>query len=140
MRFVLIQSRVSDKNSIWKNAAPQIRNFSEEEYQTLMPLIFEQDIPTIQSHITAGALTYEKLTQWYIYRIVKYENDREKMLNAIIAINPDAVKEARLRDKTKLPGNHPIYGMPVLLKDNVDAAGMATTAGAVAPARVAALQ
>lgn len=54
------------------------------------------------------------------------------MLNAIIAINPDAVKEARLRDKTKLPGNHPIYGMPVLLKDNVDAADMATTAGAVA--------
>ncbi len=132
MRFVLIQSRVHDKNEIWAHAAPQIKNFSEEEYQTLMPLIFEQDIPTIQSHIASGALTYEKLTQWYIYRIVKYENDREKMLNAIIDINPDAVKEARLRDKNKSVGDHPIYGMPVLLKDNVNAIGMATTAGAVA--------
>ena len=27
---------------------------------------------------------------------------------------------------------HPIFGMPILLKDNIDATGMATTAGAVA--------
>ena len=132
MRFVLIQSRVRDKNEMLAHAAPQIRNFSEEDYQTLMPLIFEQDIPTIQSHIESGALTYEKLTQWYIYRIVKYENDREKMLNAVIEINPDAVKEARRRDNEAASATHPIFGMPVLLKDNINTEGMATTAGAVA--------
>jgi len=132
MRFVLIQSRVRDKNDMLAHAAPQIKNFAEEEYQSLLPLIFEQDIPTIQSHIKSGALTYEKLTQWYIYRIVKYENDREKMLNAIIDINPDAVKEARRRDREAASANHPIFGMPVLLKDNINATGMATTAGAVA--------
>jgi amidase len=132
MRFVLIQSRVSDKNDMLAHAAPQISNFSEEEYQFLLPLIFEQDIPTIQSHIKSGALTYEKLTQWYIYRIVKYENDREKMLNAVIDINPDAVKEARQRDRQAASASHPIYGMPVLLKDNINTEGMATTAGAVA--------
>jgi amidase len=43
-----------------------------------------------------------KLTQWYLYRIVKYENDKDKMLNAIVAINPEAVNEARERDKTNL--------------------------------------
>jgi amidase len=37
------------------------------------------------------------LTQWYLYRIVKYENDKDKMLNAIVAINPEAVNEARER-------------------------------------------
>ncbi|MBE0675472.1 MAG: amidase, partial [Bacteroidales bacterium] len=132
MRFVLIQSRVRDKNDMLASAAPQIKNFTEEEYQTLMPLILEQDIPTIQSHIKSGALTYEKLTQWYIYRIVKYENDRDKYLNAVIAINPDAVKEARQRDREPEMAFHPIYGMPVLLKDNVNAEGMPTTAGAVA--------
>ena len=132
MRFVLIQSRVRDKNDMLANAAPQIANFSEEEYQALMPLILDQDIPTIQSHIKSGDLTYEKLTQWYIYRIVKYENDRDKMLNAVIAINPDAVKEARRRDREAATAAHPIYGMPVLLKDNVNAEGMPTTAGAVA--------
>ncbi|MDX9928920.1 MAG: amidase family protein [Bacteroidales bacterium] len=132
MRFVLIQSRVRDKNDMLAQAAPQIKNFSEEEYLSLMPLIFEQDIPTIQLHIKSGALTYEKLTQWYIYRIVKFENDRDRYLNAVIAINPDAVKEARQRDKEAASATHPIYGMPVLLKDNINATGMATTAGAVA--------
>ena len=132
MRFKLIQSKNLDKNASWKNVAGQIRNFTEEDYQTLKPLIFGQDIPTLQRHIRSGALTYEKLTQWYLYRIVKFENDRHKMLNAIISINPNAVNEARLRDKNKSASDHPIYGMPVLLKDNINFAGLPTTAGAVA--------
>jgi amidase len=40
--------------------------FSEEDYQKLKPLILEQNIPTIQSHIQDGSLTYETLTQWYL--------------------------------------------------------------------------
>jgi amidase len=76
VRFKLIQSRVLDKNAIWKNVAAQISDFSEEDYQKLKPLVLEQDIPTIQSHIQDGSLTYETLTQWYLYRIVKYENNK----------------------------------------------------------------
>ena len=112
MRYKLIQSKVLDKNDIWRNVSPQIRNFSEEDYQKFKPLIFEQDIPTIQSHIHSGALTYEALTQWYLYRIVKYENDKEKSLNVIIDINPYAVREARKRDRNKSAMDHPLYGMP----------------------------
>ena len=67
-----------------------------------------------------------------MYRIVKYENDRDKFLNAIIDINPYAVREARKRDRNKSAADHPLYGMPILLKDNIDAEGMATTAGAMA--------
>jgi len=130
MHYKLIQSRILDKNAVWDNVAEQISNFSEEDYQKLKPYILEQDIPTIQSHISAGDLTYEKLTQWYLYRIVKYENDRNTMLNSIIAINPEAVTEARERDKNRSDNDHPIYGMPVLLKDNVGMEGLATTAGA----------
>lgn len=129
MQYKLIQSRILDKNEIWKNVSDQITYFSEEDYQTLKPLIFEQDIPTIQSHVQSGDLTYGKLTQWYLYRIVKYENDKDKSLNAIIDINPDAVKEARKRDKNKSAMDHPIYGMPILLKDNINMAGLPTTAG-----------
>jgi amidase len=132
MQFRLIQSKNTDKNNTWKNISEQISNFSEADYQKLKPLIFEQDIPTIQSSIQTGALTYEKLTQWYLYRIVKIENDRDKYLNAIININPNAVSDARERDKNKSASDHPIYGMPVLLKDNIDLAGIPTTAGAVA--------
>lgn len=130
MRFKVIQSMVTDKNDIWKVIAPQISNFSEEDYQSLKPLIFEQSIPTIQLHIQSGDLSYEMLTQWYLYRIVKFENDKDKALNAIISINPDAVKIAGQRDKNKSANDHPIFGMPILLKDNINAEGMTTTAGA----------
>jgi len=129
MQFKLIQSKLLDKNEIWENVNEQISNFSEKDYEALKSLIFDQDIPTIQSHIQSGNLSYEKLAQWYLYRIVKYENDKEKMLNAIVAINPEAVEEARKKDKNKSTDKHLIYGMPVLLKDNTNAEGMPTTAG-----------
>ncbi len=130
LRYKLIQSKILNKNEIWKNVFPQIRNFSESDYLLLEPLIFNQDIPSIQSSIKEGKLSYEKLTQWYLYRIVKFENDKNKALNNIISINPNAVKEARKKDRNKSDKNPPVYGMPVLLKDNIDFEGLATTAGA----------
>jgi len=129
MRYKLIQSRVSDKNDLWKNIADQIKFFSEEDYQALKPLILEQNIPTIQQHIESGKLTYEKLTQWYLYRIVKYENDSGMYLNNIISINPNAVSQAQKSDQNRSTEDHPIYGMPILLKDNVNFKGLPTTAG-----------
>lgn len=132
MRYKLIQSKVTDKNEVWKNVADQIAYFSEEDYQKLKPLILEQDILTIQSHIESEKLSYESLTQWYLYRIIKYENDSSTFLNAIISINPHAVKEAREKDEKRSTTDHPIYGMPILLKDNINFTGLTTTAGAVA--------
>jgi amidase len=129
MQYKLIQSKILDKNTIWKNITQQIGAFSEDDYQRLKPLILEQNIPTIQSHIQSGSLSYETLTQWYLYRIVKYENDKDKMLNAIVAINPEAVNEARKRDKNKSNHDHPIFGIPILVKDNTNVMGMPTTAG-----------
>lgn len=130
MQYKLIQSKFLDKNEIWKTVADQIAYFSEEDYQALKPLILEQDILTMQGHIKTGKLTYEKLTQWYLYRIVKYENDKDKSLHSIIALNPNAVAEARKKDKNKSADDHPIYGMPILLKDNINTEVMKTTAGA----------
>ena len=130
MQYKLIQSKFLDKNEIWKMVADQIASFSEEEYEKLKPFILEQDIPTIQSHIQSGRLSYEKLTQWYLFRIVKFENDKDKTLHSIIALNPNAVEEARQRDKNIDKENHPIYGMPILLKDNINTSEMKTTAGA----------
>ena len=132
MRFKLIQSKNLDKNELWKNITPQLATFSDGDYQRLKPLILEQDIPTLQAHIRAGKLSHEKLTQWYLYRIATYENDRNKALNNLISINPNAVAEARQRDKNKAQATHPIFGMPIILKDNVNMEGLPTTAGAQA--------
>ena len=130
MRFRLIQSQVRDKNHMLATISAQLKDFSPEDYQRLTPLILEQSIPVVQEHIRSAQLTYKELTQWFLYRIALYENDPNTMLNAVIAINPTAVEEARQRDKKRTDADHPIYGIPVLVKDNVNVAGMPASAGA----------
>jgi amidase len=53
-------------------------------------------------------------------------------LNAVIAIDPTAVEEARRLDSLRR-ARGPIYGMPILVKDNIDTKGpLPTTAGSLA--------
>ncbi len=133
MRFKLIQSKNLDKNEMFKSIQSQLGNFNEEDYIQLLPHILDKDILSIQKSIDERKLNYEKLTKWYLYRILKYESNRETFLNAILSINKNAVKEAKLLDKSRVKSkSHPIYGMPILLKDNINTKGMPTTAGAVA--------
>ena len=130
MRYQLIQSRILNRNAVWKNVSEQLKDFNDQDYHRLKPLILEQDIPTLQLHISSGRLTYRELTQWYLYRIVMFENNPATALNNIISINPDAVHVAVERDRKRSPGHHPLYGIPVLLKDNIGMDGLPTTAGA----------
>jgi amidase len=132
MKYQLVQSRVRDRNEIWKNIGNQLDDFLEKDYSELSPLIFNQDILIMQNHIADGKLTYKKLTQWYLYRIIKFESDSSKFTNAVISLNPNAVEEAIKKDKERKSLQHPIFGMPILIKDNIGSDGMPTTAGAVA--------
>ncbi|WP_439545823.1 amidase [Sandarakinorhabdus sp.] len=53
-------------------------------------------------------------------------------LNAVIAIDPDAMAQARALDQSRAPRGL-LHGMPILLKDNIDMAGaLPTTAGSLA--------
>lgn len=131
MRYKFIQSKVLNKNEVFLPLYSEVSKFSEQRYQALKPLILEQDIPTIQAHISNEKFSYEELSLFYLYRIYKYELPNSSTLNTVIALNSDILKQARALDKTS-EGHHPIYGMPILLKDNIGAKGMATTAGAVA--------
>ena len=132
MRYKLIQSKVQDKNEIWDAIRPQIVGFSKSEYEKLKPLIYERDIISIQTSIQHGDFTYEKLVQWYLFRIALYESNPTLTLHTIISINPNAIQDAKLLDQRRSSDDHPIYGMPILLKDNINAQGMPTTAGAIA--------
>lgn len=137
MKFKLLQSKVLDMNEVFKPFNNELAtNFSEEEYNTLKPLILEQNIPSIQQSISKGLLSYEKLTLFYLYRIRKFESNSNTSLHAIISLNPLAVEEARLRDKNRDDNKFLIdismYGMPVLIKDNINTAKIPTTAGAIA--------
>ncbi|WP_103865003.1 amidase family protein [Aquimarina sp. I32.4] len=133
MHLKLINSKVSDKNDIWRVLEPELDYFSKDKYDLLKPFIIEKDIPTIQKHIKNGDLTYEELVCFYIYRIRKYESDNSLSLNALISLNPNVVEQARALDKidkNKIDINS-VFGMPILLKDNIGTKNMMTTAGAV---------
>ena len=134
MQFKLINSKFLDKNTIWNEFDEELANFSEEKYDSLKPLILEKNIPELQRTVREGKLSYEDLTKFFIYRIRKFESENNLSLNAVIALNPDVVEQARQLDsRGKLRVNeNSIYGMPVLLKDNVNTDNMPTTAGAIA--------
>jgi amidase len=132
MQFKLFQSKYTDMNAVFKPFERELSYFSEEQYAALKPLILEQDIPTLQKHVIAGRLSYEKLILFYLYRIRKFESDSLKSLNSIISLNPTILDQARARDKNKKENTEfTVYGMPILLKDNINTKDMATTAGAI---------
>jgi amidase len=131
--FKVLDSKYINTSELWSPFESQLKSFSENDYETLKPLILEQDIPTLQKQIADGKLTYEKLTKFYLYRIRKFDRENELSLNAVISINPNVIEQAKQADKTRfVDAAHPIFGMPILLKDNINTSGMPTTAGAVA--------
>lgn len=87
-------------------------------------------VADIQAAIDAGALTYEKLVSLYLARIAAYD-DKGPGLNAVITLNPKALDEARKRDmEFKAKGRRsPLFGIPVLVKDNYDTSDLPTSGG-----------
>jgi amidase len=82
----------------------------------------------------AGTLTSEKLTKYYIQRIIDLDQNGPGV-NAVIELNPDALDDAKTSDKLRKKGTFlgPLHGIPVLLKDNVDTGDkLQTTAGSFA--------
>jgi len=132
--FKVLDSKNIVLDSVWAPFENDLAKFSEEEYEEIKPLIFEKNIPEIQSAIENGELSYEELSLFYLYRIKQFDRENEFSLNSVISLNPNLVKEAREKDKMleNSGENHPIFGIPVLLKDNINTQNMATTAGALA--------
>ena len=132
--FKILDSEIISNESIWKVLDEQMADFSEEKYTALKPLILNQDIPTLQQHIADGKLSYEVLVKFYLFRIKTFDRENELSLNSVISLNPNVIEEARQKDQEFLNKKmkHPIFGMPILLKDNINTVEMPTTAGALA--------
>jgi len=87
-------------------------------------------IADINAAMDAGGLSSEKLLTLYLKRIEAYDKQGPKV-NSVIAINPNALAEARALDaerKAKGPRTR-LHGIPVVVKDLIDVEGMPTTAG-----------
>lgn len=98
------------------------------------PNLEEATIEQIQQQIQAGQLSSMALVQYYLQRIQQYD-DNGITLNAVVQLNDNALKRAKMLDKERLEKGlrGPLHGIPILLKDNIDTAeGMANTAGSMA--------
>ena len=94
--------------------------------------VLETSIADIHAAFKSGKLTAHQLVQQYLDRIHAYDQQGPR-INSIITLNAMALEEADTLDaqykKSGLVG--PLHGIPVLVKDEIDTAGMPTTLGTV---------
>lgn len=95
--------------------------------------VVDLSVAEAQRRMIAGTLTSRSLTQAYLDRIGALD-DSGPQLNAVIDINPAAIKEAEARDAERKDrkSRGPLHGIPVLIKDNIDVGGMINSAGSLA--------
>lgn len=84
-------------------------------------------IPELQVRMSLGRLTSAQLTDMYLHRIATID----PLLHSVLFLDPTAPAQARASDERRHDGRlrGPLDGIPVLLKDNIDTAGLGSTAG-----------
>ena len=93
--------------------------------------IEEATIADIQAAYRAGTLTVHAVTAAYLARIAAYDKSGP-YINSLITVNAQALEEADTIDaayKTSGTFIGPLHGIPVIVKDNLDAVGMPMTSG-----------
>lgn len=94
--------------------------------------VSEATIESVQCAFADGSLTAAALVDAYLRRIEAFDRSGPG-LNAVISINSRARAEAEALDAAYAAGGPvgPLHGVPVLVKDQIDADGMTTTLGSV---------
>ena len=98
-----------------------------------LPDVVELSAGDARARLDAGTLTSRALTEAYLDRIAKIDRAGPR-LNSVIEINPHAAADADALDAERRAGKvrGPLHGIPVLIKDNIDAVGMVNSAGSLA--------
>jgi amidase len=87
-------------------------------------------VAEVTSAMEDGSVTSVELVRAYLARIDRLN----PLVNAVRCLAPDAEERAAALDAERADGRvrGPLHGVPVLVKDNIDVAGLPTTAGALA--------
>lgn len=122
----------------------QLQGIDRRHIWSLTPLLYQRAAHEIRELLERGEVTHEELVAYYLLRIRDVDQSPSGS-NAIIAVNPKAIEHARKLDLDaanvqSVEQSHtgqstrksPIYGLPVLLKDNINTCDMPTTAGSIA--------
>lgn len=97
------------------------------EKEAILSALFEADILTIRTAIDNRIISCEELVSYYLERIEKYN----KSYNCFITICYEALDVAKERDKALADGKNKgsLFGVPVVIKDNMNLEGFYTTNG-----------
>src|SRR5882762_1331380 len=100
--------------------------------QVLRALAIEEaSIADLQAAYQNGEISVHQVVAAYLARIEAYDK-QGPYINSIINLNPKAFEEADKMDAELKQGGAPkgiLFGIPVLIKDCIDAAGMPMTSG-----------
>lgn len=98
----------------------------------------ELSISSFHRLIETGETTSAELTAWYLDRIAALDavdNPDGPQLNSVVTLNPAALDEARrIDDRYARTGTlaGPLHGVPILVKDQAETAGIPTAFGSTA--------
>ena len=84
----------------------------------------------MQKAMKEGRVTSHELVAQYLLRLGLYQ----QMLHAAITVNPNALKDADMRDRERAQGHirGPLHGIPLALKDNILTTNIPTSGGTIA--------
>jgi amidase len=123
--LLLLQPILATQSTAGRSAASQ-RSAGVVRLQ-----VVEVTIADLEASYLSGRTTARAIAQAHLDRITAYDK-RGPLINALITINPHALEEAdRLDALLKTTGRlvGPLHGVPVIVKDNIDVAGLPMTSG-----------